>query len=151
MCIRDSVSATVALADPSQIEERVSLKSEPFLDVTFPLKKEFVERFTKAKKALGDATMFAVIPDDMKNEIDFIVNHSPDNNVNTIKVIATGATITTEFEPLYFNVANAVAVFQENTEYREATVGFSAHGLMVVHFKGEDYEAKYYLKSYKRD
>lgn len=143
------MDATIALADPSQVEERYQLKANPTVDVELPLKKDFVTNFIKARKALPDATMFAVFPNELDNSVDFTVNYNPKSNVNNIKVKAENAKITTEFDPLYFSCSNVVAILSENSEYREAKMTFSSQGLMTIEFFGEDYTAKYYLKSYE--
>ena len=145
----NQIDATVALADPAQVDERFQLKASPTVDVEFPLKKDFVQSFVKARKALSDATMFAVIPNNFDNSVDFVVNYNPKSNVNNIKVKSENCTVTEEFEPLYFSCSNVVAILSENPEYREAKMTFSSQGLMTIEFQGEDFEAKYYLKSFE--
>jgi hypothetical protein len=143
------ISATFALADPQQIEERASLKGLPEMHINFTLKKDFVQNFSKAKKALSDAPMFAVIPNNFDNTAEFIVNYEPGKNVNSIKVLVTDVEIIEEFSPLYFSCNNFVAILTENTDYREASISISLQGVMAVKFTGEDYTANYYLKSFE--
>lgn len=143
------LNATVALADPSQVEERFELKVKPQVDIEIHLKKEFISSFVKARKALSDATMFTIIPFSLDNSVDFVINYNPTSNVNNISVRANNCTVFNDIEPLYFSCSNVVAILAENTEYREAKMTFSSQGLMTIEFKGEDYESKYYLKSYE--
>jgi hypothetical protein len=145
----NQIDATVALADPAQVEERFQLKASPTVDVEFPLKKDFIQSFVKARKALSDAAMFAVIPNNFDNSVDFVVNYNPKSNVNNIKVKSENCIVNEEFEPLYFSCSNVVAILAENPDYREAKMTFSSQGLMTIEFQGEDFEAKYYLKSFE--
>jgi hypothetical protein len=147
--IDPQINATVALADPSQVDERFELKATPTVDAEFTLKKEFVSSFVKARKALSDATMFAVLPNVYDKTVEFIVNYNPKSNVNNIRVQTDNCTVNTDFDPLYFSCSNVVAILAENPQYLEAKMTFSTQGLMTIEFKGEDYEAKYYLKSYE--
>ena len=145
----NQIDATVALADPAQVEERFQLKASPNVDVEFLLKKDFVQNFVKARRSLSDAVMFAVIPNNFDNSVDFVINYNPKSNVNNIKVKSGNCIVNEEFDPMYFSCSNVVAILAENTEYREAKMTVSSQGLMTIEFKGEDYEAKYYLKSYE--
>lgn len=145
----ENLEATVALADPQVIENRPKLNSTPDPDLSFDLKKDFIERFIKAKKAINDAKYFAVFPDDMSNSVDFIVNYSQDQNTNNIKVTNKEVTINNEFEPLYFDTNNFTAILQENSDFRTGTIGVSSKGLMYINFKGEDWESNYYVKAYQ--
>lgn len=143
------LDATIALADPLQIEERHSLKSEPQFEVSFKLTKTFIDKFVKAKKAIPDASIFAVIPSELTNEVDLIVNYDIQNNVNNIKITVQDVEVATEFDPLYFNCNNFAAILNENSDFREANLSFSEAGLLKIHVKGEEYEANYYMQSYK--
>ena len=143
------IDASVALADPDQVEERFQLKASPDIDVEFSLKREFIQSFVKSRKALASSNMFAVIPFSLDKTVDFVINYNPKSNVDNIKVRAENCTIHNDMEPLYFSCSNVVAIFAENPEYREAKMTFSTQGLMTIEFKGEDYEAKYYLKAYE--
>lgn len=145
----DSLEATVALADPQVIENRPNLNKTPDPDIEFSLKKDFIERFIKAKKALNDSKFFAVFPDSMNNLVEFIINYSLDQNTNNIKVTNKEVTITNEFEPLFFDANNFTAILQENSDFRSGTISVSNKGLMIMNFKGEDWESNYYLKAYQ--
>lgn len=145
----DNLEATVALADPQVIENRPNLNKTPDPDLTFTLKKDFIERFIKAKKALNDSKYFAVFPDNMTNTVDFIVNYSQDQNTNNIKVTNKEVEIINEFEPLFFDANNFTAILQENSDFRTGQVSVSSKGLMAMNFKGEDWESNYYLKAYQ--
>lgn len=150
MMLKDpSLEATIALADPVTVEDRPSLKSTPPTELTFDLKKTFIEKFVKAKKALNDAQYFAVFPDSMNSSVDFIVNYNQDQNTNNIKVNQTEVKLTDEFDPIFFNCNNFTAILQENSDFLTATISVSSKGLMIVSFKGEDWEGNYYLKSYQ--
>lgn len=142
------IHAKFALADPLQIENRPQLKSIPDTDVEIKINKAFVDKFIKARKAIPSATVFAVLPDSFGKKVEFIVNHSQNQNVNSITVPVTGdVIITNEFEPMYFDCNYVSAILQENTGYRFATLAVSTQQMMVITFVGEDYEAKYYLKA----
>lgn len=143
----NDISAKVALADPIGVTERAQLKGTPESDCTIKLNKDFVEKFLKAKRALNKSTIFAVIPNTFANKLDFVINYSQDQNVNSITVPFENVEIKTDFEPLFFNLSTFAAILSENTEYREAVIEFSNVGMVVFKFKGEDYDCLYAMKS----
>lgn len=147
--ITDSViNAKFALADPVGVIDRPQLKGTPESDCIIQLNKEFVDKFLKAKRALNKSTVFAIIPDKYTNQLDFVINYSQDHNVNSITVpFTTNVEFKNDFEPLFFNVNTFAAILNENTEYRNATIEISSIGMMVLKFKGEDYDCIYALKS----
>ncbi len=145
----NEISAKFALADPVGVTERAKIKGIPQSDCSFKLTKDFTDKFLKAKRALTKSTIFAVIPDTFKNKLDFIINYSQDQNVNSITVPCENVEIKTDFEPLFFNVNVFAAILSANTEYREATVDFSGNGFAVLKFKGEDYDSLYMMVSLK--
>lgn len=150
MFLKDpNLEATIALADPSTIEDETGLKSTPDCELDFELKKEFIERFIRAKKAMNDALYFAIFPDDMNGSVDFIINYSQDTNTNNIKVTNKEINLSQEFEPLLFNCNNFTAILQENSDFRSAKISVSGKGLMIANFKGEDWESNYYLKAFQ--
>ena len=136
------VDATFMLADLSILPESKTLKNVPEPDVKIELKKELVDRFIKSRKSLSDSKLVAFLP--TSDSVDVVINFA-EHNTNRI-TLNFPATVTNQFDLIAFNVDGLAKVLAANLDFREGSVSISEAGLMVVHFKGEDYESKYYLK-----
>lgn len=132
------------LAAESVIPESKQLKSVPDWDFEIPLTKEFIDRFIKAKKAISDAKIFAIITND--SDVDVIINHDK-NNTDRIKFTAP-AKITSQADFIGFGIDTVSTILSANSsDFRTATMKVSSKGLAQFHFIGEDYEVTYYVKS----
>lgn len=143
----NDIHAKFALADPLQIESRPQLNFVPEIDAEIPITKAFTDKFIKARKAIPSAAIFAVIPDTLTKKVDFVINFSENQNINSITVPVPNIEVSNEFEPLIFDCNYVAAILQENTEYRTATISVSSQQMMIIKFSGEDYDANYYLKA----
>lgn len=137
-----TVSATFMLADMSIIADVPATKSIPEFDATIILKKDVVDRFIKSKKALADANLVALIPNDQN--LDFVINFS-EQNTNRI-TLSFPAEIQNTFNLIAFNANTISTIFSANLDFREGKMQVAEKGLMMIEFKGEDYSSTYYLK-----
>lgn len=142
----DLISAKFALADPIQIETRHSLKYAPETDITVPIKKDWVDRFVKAKKAISTTNVFTIIPGLDNKSVDLVVNYSATRNVNSITVKCEANPFEKNIEPLTFNATHIATILQVNSGFRSGLMKLSGEGLMIIEFTHEDCDVTYYVK-----
>lgn len=149
------VNATYMLNDLSiiysddqakSIERLQKLKdtdNHPEFDLKIELKKDFVDRYIKSKKALGDALVVAIIPAD--DEADFVINYSstPSNRIT----IPVKCEVNKSFDMIGFNASMLLSILSNNTDFRTGTLQISSRGLMVLDFVNEDSKTTYFVKS----
>lgn len=137
------VDGLCILADLSVIPESKTLKALPEWDYEIPLKKELVDRFVKSSKALADAKLVGLIAD--VNSVDFVINYS-ETNTNRITVQFPAEITNHVVDVLAFNVNILTTILSCNSDFREGKISVSSRKLMMIEFKGEDYEVKYFMK-----
>lgn len=121
------------------------LSREPNVAYEVKLDKESINRLLKAKKALSDAKIVALLQSE--NVIDFVVNYTPNRNENKITV-PFSAKINVDVNDLFsYNVEYLALVLQTNDDFRDASMTVATDGLMIMSFAAEDYTVKYYIKS----
>lgn len=148
------INATFMLADLSILDAVTGLKREPEWDCEIKLKKENIDRIIKSKKSLNDAKLVAFEPfQDLSNpnaeKVELIINYST-HNTNRIN-LQVDANILNSFSLVAFNVDMLTKILSANLQFKEAILKLSGQGLLMVEFKDEDYESRYYLHKIKTD
>ncbi len=134
------------MADKILAESKAPIKTQGLVpDVKFELDKETMNRFIKAKNALGSiCTKFAVLTDD--NKVDIVLNYSKDN-VTKIQLSVEGEVTTQLFDPIFFNVDIVTQIFNSNKNFLTATFEASSKGLLILTFAGDDWNSIYLVPS----
>ncbi len=132
------------LADSSIINPVPKIKEPSIYEVSFTIDEEFISKFVKAKKALGDIKQFTVETDLLKNgETTFVVGDG-DSYANKIKfIIPTTCGHNINAIPFAANLFAEVLV--ANQECTEGTFYMSKEGLIKIVFKEDQIESTYYL------
>ena len=136
------VSAADTMYNRIHAETKAPIKTQGLVpDVKFELDKETMNRFVKAKNALGKiCTRFAVLTDD--NKVDIILNYDT-NNTTRIQLSLEGEVSSQLFDPVFFNVDIVTQIFNSNKNFVTATLEVSSKGLLILNFTGEDWNAIY--------
>lgn len=144
----DAATATYMLADLSVVEEVSGLKKVPDWSCRITLKKDFVDRFIRAKKGISSANIVAINSGINPNEVEFIINYAQHN---TSRITLTAAAECTEpIDLSAFDAEMISKILLANTDFlTEAEMLVSNQGLACLRFKNEDYEAEYYLQRIK--
>lgn len=145
-----SIEANLLLGDATLeifSKDEPKQKVEDF-DVVIPLKKEILDRFLKSKKALSDAKIVAFVPNGDK--VDIVINYDP-NIENDRITITTDAQVNNPIDVCCFYTDPFQKLLNANTDFREASISIVGRGLMKINFKGEDYEATYFMHKLKLD
>lgn len=140
-----SLNGKLALGSVDVVERDTNVNLPTDYDVVIELTRDEIDRFLKAKKGIGDAKIVAFIPNE--DTVNVVINYSVQNhNVDTITTQFSKVTVNNEFEVMAFKVDVLNAILQNNSDFREGKIELLGQGLMVVEFRGEDYEVKYLLK-----
>jgi hypothetical protein len=150
----ESMDATYVLGDISvipNIKNTRPIKDIPSWNIDIPLYKETIERFNKAKSAVG-AENFAVST--VQSDIQFTVNYVADRNVNKVNfsIVSDENEPVPLPEPVIFNANALSTVFSVNKDFVEARLKVYYHeesgaGLLVIQFTGDGWTADYRIPS----
>lgn len=118
----------------------------PDFDVEVEIKKDLIDKFLKAKRALSDSKMVGL--NLAGEELEFIVNYSKSQSSRiTFKVPAQ---VETSIPLQIHNVDLLAAIFTANTDFKTAKMkisGGEGKELLLFEFISDSYIAKYLVKA----
>ena len=134
---------TYMLADLSIIDDAPQPTDLPEFEIELKITPEFVDSFLKAKAAIKDATVFAVISNGKTSKL--VMNYSKDN-VNNIAFAVDAVTEHVETDPICFSAGFMGEILSANKDAKVAKFEISKEGLAKVSFDTTgEYSAYYYL------
>lgn len=132
------------LADPRNIPPVPKIKEPDVYEVSFPIDQEFITKFVKAKKALGDIKQFTVETDLLKNGETIITVGNGDSYANKIK-FSIPTTSEYNINPIPYTAELFSEILLANQDSTEGNFYMSKEGLIKLTFKEDQIESTYYL------
>lgn len=139
----DSYSSVYHLADLVVIENAPELKEIPPPDMTLNFGPSFYSKLKRAKSALNDTSKMAFIP--KNGNIELVLNYSNSTTDNVIIKLDANECNGTLNDKIIFDSNMFVSILEANDDATESNIAISEAGLMTLKFKGENYNAHYYL------
>lgn len=138
------VLASDADAVPKTPKPKVDFNQFPF-QISIPIDRNFMERFSRAKGALPDVTTFTILSDG--KTVDIVLGYST-INTNRITLKVQGTSIA-KIDPIDFHARSLRDIFMSNKEATDGTLDVSTDGLLRVKLTQDDFTAAYYLPQVK--
>lgn len=125
--------------------EHPLLQKDPEWGIEIVPTKESLSKFIKCKGAMKDEKSVTFIRTD--DNLDFVIGYSSEYNSSKI-TIPFKAKFNLDPEITAYSADSLTSIFGNNTDFREAKINFmQSLTTMMVEFKNEDCEVKYYLKA----
>lgn len=143
MIISDSsLKAHYLFADLTVIPEVSELKFTPEPNLIINIDREFIDKFVKAKSALTDSNIFAIMAE--SNSVKLVVNYST-HRTNRMEIQLTNYQLVDPMDIIAFNSDLVKEVLVANKDCKTGTLKVSSEGLMTAEFSGDEYSSKYFI------
>jgi len=129
------------LAEASVIPKVPDLKTLPDFDVKININGDFIDTFSKSKKALKDVKTFTFISENDESKI--VLGYSSINS-NRIS-IEVDADVSGDVSPISFNADYLKAILDANKNSEKSSMEISTNGLCRIQFEDGEFESKYYI------
>jgi len=137
----DNYKMQFALAELDLIDQPPSLNEIPSGDIELNFNALFVEKYTKARRALTDSKTIAFVNN--KGKLRLVVNYSTTNSNNI--AIDFDTDVPVSFNQILFDGNQFLDILNSNKDATDSHIAISTSGILIATFSADDFNSKYYL------
>lgn len=138
-----TTSVNFMLADLGVVPPAPKMKSLPPFELSILITKEFIDKFIKAKAALGEAENFTIAKNKKTGKYQFVIGNT-NSNSNRIN-IDVDCTATEDIDPINFSTKYFREILASNKDLNGGTMIVSSEGLAQIDFDVDEFQIKYFL------